>query len=420
MQTSFKNLTGKALEEAVIDEISLRIKSDARVEMRHFDITRISKNMLQNFTNALASIDFQSNSIEDVENESFSKCTKLEKIDLMENRLEKITRDIFSGNFDELHEINLSFNAIESIETGSFDKLSNLKSIDLSSNCIQHLSSDLFKNCESLKHVHLDRNEIAKIELNLFSAKTHLKLLNLSHNRLNFIPEFHMKSIKQYVLSHNTIEVLDLSYEPRGRKKLASIEQLNVAFNNISMCAKLHEMRDDIIHLDVSHNVITTSVFNDFPSLANLEVLNIAHNNITALTLDELDEKFPSIRAINISLNSGFDCDSYKFIRSYFSHISLTVDANFTHHCTIHNIDYYDYHEMIRHHHQNALDSPSVDEILWQLKLNRSLLIILLSVTVIIVIILAKFSLYQRFLNKCKAIKATKSKENLLVENIEL
>lgn len=415
MRKSFKNLTGSALEEAVIDEISQRSKSDARVQVRHLEITRITANMLRNFTELL-SVDFQSNDIEDIESESFSYCTKLEKIDLMENRLAKITKRIFSGNFGELQEINLSFNVLIAIESGSFDKFSNLKSIDLSDNCIRHLHSDLFKKCEDLKHVRLHHNEIIKIEYNLFNSKAHLKLLDLSHNRLNFIPEFEMKAIKRYLMSHNNITRLDLNYESRERRKLASIERLTVAFNNISLCAELREMRDDIIHLDVSHNAITD--LNDFPQLLSLQVLNVAHNNISKLSMDDFDEKFPSLRALNISSNSGFDCGDFRFIRIVLSHIALSVDANFTQHC-IHNDydDYYDAADLTHHHH--SIDSTA-DEIVRQLKLNRTLLIILLSAVIIIAIIHTTFLLYQHLRSESKAIKHTKLKEKLLIENIEL
>lgn len=414
---SFKNLTGSALEKAVIDEISLRKKSNARVQMRHLEITNLTRNMLRNLTDVL-SIDFRNNHIEDIENESFFECRNLEKIDLMENRLVKITKHIFNGNFEELQEINLSFNAIIAIESGSFDKLSSLKSIDLSSNCIRHLHSDLFKKCEDLKSVRLHHNEIIKIEFNLFNSKAHLKLLDLSHNQLDFIPEFEMKSIRRYVMSHNNITRLDLNYESRERRKLATIERLTVAFNNISLCAELREMRDDITHLDVSHNAITD--LTEFPLLLNLEVLNLAHNNVSKFAMDGFDEKFPSLRALNISSNREFDCGDYRFIRSYFTHIALAVDANFTHHCSIHN-DYDDYYDLdinSRHHHHQI--ESTADEIIQQLKLNRALLIILLSAVVIIAIIHTTLLLYQHLYKKSRTIKREKLKEKLLIENIEL
>lgn len=386
--------------------------------MRHLEIMRVTRNMLRNLTDVL-SIDFRSNNIEDIENESFSECTNLEKIDLMDNRLAKITKHIFSGNFEELQEISLSFNVIIAIESGSFDKLRSLKSIDLSGNCIRHLHSDLFKECHDLKNVHLQFNDITKIEFNVFYSKAHLKHLDLSHNQLNFVPELEMKSIRRYVMSHNNITLLDLNYESQERRKLASIERLTVAFNSISLCAELREMREDITHLDLSHNAITD--LSEFPLLTNLEVLNLAHNNLSHLPKEDFDEKFPSLRALNISSNFGFDCGDYQYIRVYYTHIALSIDTNFTHHCN-HN-DYDDYYDLDinSRHHSIHLAESTTNEIVQQLKLNRVLLIILLSVVVIIALIHTTFLLYQHLDRKSKTIKREKMNEKTsLVENIEL
>lgn len=411
---SFKNLSGNALEEAVIDEILQRSKSNAehhrRVHMRHLEITRITRNMLRNFTDIL-SIDLQSNLIDDIESGSFDANTKLEKIDLMGNRLVKITKHIFSGNFRELEAINLSFNAIVGIESGAFEKVVNLKSIDLSGNCIRHLHSDLFKHCMQLREVNLHNNDIIKVAFNLFSVKAHLKVLDLSLNHLHFIPEFEARSIEHFDVSFNNITHFDLNYESEGRRrKLARIETLTVAFNRISLCLELREVRDDIVHLDVSNNEIFE--LSHFPQLPNLEVLNLAQNNISKLTpyADDFSYKFPSLRVLNITLN---DCADYRFMRSNFPHISLSVDANFTHHCSniLHDDSFDD--EMQQH----SIDLKIANEIFRQLKLNHLLLIILLSAIIIIAVIHTTFVLCKHFRSIHVAmIKRGKS----LIENIEL
>lgn len=413
---SFKNLSGNALEEAVIDEILQRNKSNVEqqsrllhVHLRHLAITRITKNILRNFTDIL-SIDLRSNLIDDIESGSFVANTKLEKIDLMGNRLVRITKHIFSGNFRELQEINLSFNAIVGIETGAFEKLVNLKSIDLSGNCIRHLHSDLFKRCEELREVNLHNNDIIKLPFNLFSVKAHLKVLDLSHNHFHSIPDFETNSIGHYDLSFNNITHFDLNYENDGRRrKLARIETLTVAFNRISLCLELREIRDDIVHLDLSHNEIIE--LSHFPQLPNLKMLNLAQNNISKLIpyADDFDNKFPSLRVLNITLN---DCADYRFMRSNFPHISLSLDANFTRHCSnIHHDDNPD--EM----QKRSIDLNIANEIFRQLKLNNLLLIILLSAIIIIAVIHTTFVLYKHFRTVHVAmIKRGKS----LIENIEL
>jgi hypothetical protein len=346
---------------------------------------------------------------------SFAKSSKLEKIDLMENRMASIKKRTFSGDYRKLSEINLSFNAIIGIESGSFDGFVNLRSIDLSSNCIRHLHSDLFRKCEELRQVHLHNNDIVKIEFNLFYAKAHLKLLDLAQNHLNFIPAFEMRSIKHLDMSHNNLTSFDLNYPSGERGRVARVERLTVAFNRIHHCVELRSMRDDIMQLDASNNEITK--LSHFAQLPSLEILNIAHNNISKLKPNEFDEKFPCLRTLNLTSNAFIRCADYQFLRSNSPHIALTIDANFTHRC-FDNSNFDDNNESdINHHRYSLIESSVVDEIFRQLKLNRLLLITLLSVIIICVIILTTFLLRQRV---WEALKQTKIKEKLLIENIEL
>jgi len=408
---SFKNLSGNALEEAVIDEIAQQSKINSQIHLRHLGISSITKNMLRNIS-GIHIIDFQSNEITEIENGSFAMNGKLGKIDLMENHLTKITKHIFSGNFHELQEINLSFNAISAIESGSFDRLANLVSIDISSNCITHLHSDLFKKCSELSLVFLNSNRIIKIGSHLFALKTALSILDLSFNSLETVPKFKIKSIKHLDMSHNNLTKLDLNHESsHERKKLANVEELSVAYNAITKCVKMSEMRNDIIRLDLSHNQIND--MNDFPILLNMEVLQLSHNNISSLSVYKFWERFPSLKALNISENK-IDCEEYHVLHNSYSRLAIFVDTHFAYQCmnlsssssgSINN-------EM---EVMNTLRLNS-DEILRQLKLNRTFLIVLTSIFAVLIIIPITFLLYHyRRYDTVKYIKG----ENL-IEQIEL
>lgn len=170
---NFKNMTGLILESAVVSEIAQRIQTSQRIQLRNMKIPKITKNMMKNFS-GIFSIDLRANEIAEIEDESFAENTKLEKIDLMLNRLTKITKKLFSGNFDDLQEINLSHNLLTAIEMGSFDKLLHLESIDLSCNCLRHVHADVFKKNPELQQVYLQSNDIEKISTDLFNSKTDL------------------------------------------------------------------------------------------------------------------------------------------------------------------------------------------------------------------------------------------------------
>lgn len=404
---SFKNLTGVALESAVIDEISQQIKSNQRIQLRSFEIAKITRNMLKNFS-GIYSIDLRSNEIAEIEDETFSENLKLEKIDLMENRMTKITRKLLAGDFSDLQEINLSYNLITSIESGAFDKLSQVESIDLSYNCLKHLHSDLFKKSPELREVYLHDNVIAKVENDLFSSKTDLKILDISRNQLDFVPELEMKKIHRFDLSSNKINLLDLNYE---KKKSASIVELVLAFNQISECSELEERRTDILHLDLTGNFIDN--MDDFPSFLNLEVLILASNNISDLSLHNFEDRFPSLKIFNIRDNP-IECDDYLYVRNTLQSIVFTADASTIHRChhnssSTRNVDYLDFDDAI------VMELRSGNrEMLKQLILNRSLLIIVLSVFVVCAGIAAALFLMQfRF-------STMKRKKESLIDQMEL
>lgn len=367
--------------------------------------------MLQKFP-GLYSIDLRNNEIAEVEDEAFSDNSKLEKIDLMENRLTKITKKVLAGDFEDLQEINLSYNMLASIEIGSLDKLPQLESIDLSCNCLKHLHSDVFKKNPEIRQVYLSDNEINKVESDLFNSKTDLKLLDLARNNLDFIPNLEMKHIKHLDLSTNKITLLDLNYESHEKKKSASIAELILAFNQISECSELEERRTDILHLDLSNNSIQN--LDDFPSFLNLEVLILASNNLTDLSLHNFEERFPSLKVLNFRENP-IDCFDYRYVRNNLQSLVVSADSSIIHRC---------HSNSSSAANDNELDDYEVviiNEIrkethktLTQLKQNHLLIAILLSaffiyITVSVVFMLIKYR-----------IKLTKRAKKSLIDQMEL
>lgn len=401
---SFKNMTGIILESAVISEISQQMKTDQRIHLRSLRISKVTKNMMKNFS-AMLSIDLRGNEIAEIDNETFSDNTKLEKVDLMLNRLTKITKRVFYGDFNELQEINLSHNLLDTIEPGSFDKVPNLEMIDLSCNCLKHVHSDVFKKNSDLRQVYLQSNDLVKIGYDLFNSKTDLLVLDLSRNKLDFVPELALKQVKHFDLSFNSINLLDLNYS-HEKKRSASIVELVVTHNGISECAELEERRTDILHLDLTSNLIAD--LDDFPSFLNLEVLVLANNSITDLSLHNFEDRFPSLKVLNIRSNP-LSCGDYKYVRNNLQSIVLTADSSIVHRChpnstatKLEDYDYEDENDVII----KELRARNRD-IIRHLKQNRLLLSILLSMFVIFVVVYLILVLGPRVVKKT-------GKENLL------
>lgn len=365
--------------------------------------------MLKKFP-GIYSIDLRSNEIADVEDEAFCENSKLEKIDLMENRLTKITKKLLAGDFEDLQEINFSFNMVTTIESGSFDNFPQLESIDLSCNCLKHLHSDIFKRNPELRQFYLHDNEINKIESDLFNSKTDLKLLDLSRNKLDFIPNFEMKNIKHLDLSSNNITLLDLNYDSHEKKKSASIVELILSFNQISECAELEERRTDILHLDLTHNVITN--LNDFPSFLNLEVLILVDNKLTDLSLHNFEERFPSLKVLNFRENP-IECFDYRYVRNNLQSLVVPADSAIIHRCHNNNSatndnEIEDYEDAII----QEIRKQTLGTIM-HIKVNHMLIVILLSAFLVCAMVLAVLLIQSR-------IKLMKRGKESLIDQMEL
>lgn len=402
----FGNLTGTVLEKALADKILILSEHSLKVQLRNVGITELKGSIFETFSD-LKVLDFQDNVITEIEDGIFSRNTALEKIDLMANYLRKV-KFFQPGDFPALEEINLSRNLIEFIEPGSFDKMPQLETIELSQNCLRLLTPDLFKKNPSLRTFFAGSNELENIAYNIFNSKTELKILNISANNLSFVPELELTKVQHFVLSHNKITLLDLNYDTREKKKSADVVELVLTFNQISDCVELEERRTDIMHLDLSHNVLTD--LHDFPSFLNLEVLILAFNNIGDLSLHDFEEKFPSLKVLNLRENP-VECSDYRYIKNNLQSIILNVDSANVHRCqankTLTNDDEYsDYEDLM------AKEFRTIGRnLMKQLVYNYSLLLALLVILVVCLIILT--------INQVLAWKSTLNTKESLIDQME-
>lgn len=387
---SFKTLTGQSLDDALIKEISGRNKSSAVITMTRMEISAINKNVFKSFTHT-HTIDLSFNQITEIEDKSFELNSNLENLKLQGNKLLKINKNLFFGDFNELTELNLSFNGISSIEESAFNNLVGLIVIDISQNCLKQLPSDLFKKNIQLTNVDLSYNEIKNIEHDLFSLKVELEFIDLAHNQLDYVPNFAVKSIQSLVLSNNEIKILDLNFDSSQKKKSAQIEQILLDANQMNTIIELSEKRLDIRHLDLSNNSLTD--FSTMPDLINLRYLSLHDNNLIYLDLHNFKGKFPFLNHLDVMQNN-INCEDYHYLYESFDALVFLADSSTRVRC--HNASYSDDYESqiikeIRHNTQSVIE---------QLSKNQNHLIILLSGMIIIVIVFCIILIKQQYDSK--------------------
>ncbi|XP_060591636.1 uncharacterized protein LOC132746478 [Ruditapes philippinarum] len=118
----------------------------------------------------------------------------LKHLDISENFCDEVSPSFFKS-FKTLEHLNVSSNILgESLDPAKcnysnkiFSELTRLTKLDLSNNKIERLPRDVFENLNNLKYLNLSSNML--VEWNVtFSSNTSLKRLDLSGNKLTTLP----------------------------------------------------------------------------------------------------------------------------------------------------------------------------------------------------------------------------------------
>lgn len=114
--------------------------------------------------------------------ENFSGLEKIKDANFWSNSLENIEENTFHS-MKSLEGIYLSQNSIEIVHSGTFRNLKSLKIIELQNNKIKYLPIGLFQENANLEKIVLFNNAINSIPFGLFSHLTNLKALDLINNK---------------------------------------------------------------------------------------------------------------------------------------------------------------------------------------------------------------------------------------------
>jgi len=148
--------------------------------------------------------------IETIGENSFKKCTKIEKISLNDNNIKEVNALAFNENLEldslilesnqlttllealftnnlKLKFLNVGKNIISDMPNRIFESLKNLTYLDLSTNDIVNPKAEWFKELENLEKLFLNDNKIIELPANVFSSLQLLVYLTLGSNKINVI-----------------------------------------------------------------------------------------------------------------------------------------------------------------------------------------------------------------------------------------
>ena len=186
------------------------------------------------------------------------------------------------GHFSELKQLtdlSLDYCKIRHMPTRAFSGLSNLRSLKINSHnsewssILMDMDKDVFADLNSLVDLDLTSNSIWSLPLQTFCSMPRLKSLNMSQN--------HLLDITDLGLGLHTSD----EAQPDQDCAKKTLEELDLSRNFISSLRQgdLHQTAASLKKLHLGNNRLTYLSDDAFAGMTNLQVLNMADNQLAAL-----------------------------------------------------------------------------------------------------------------------------------------
>ncbi|KAJ7997404.1 hypothetical protein DPEC_G00228630 [Dallia pectoralis] len=148
---------------------------------------KIQRLLRGHFSPTTATLWLYSNNISYIQASTFHGFTRLEELDLGDNRhLRALAPDTFQG-LTRLHALHLYHCGLLSLPPGVFEGLSSLQYLYLQDNQLEFLEEDLFVDLLNLSHLFLHGNKLWSLHQNTFRGLGVLDRLLLHQNSLRWV-----------------------------------------------------------------------------------------------------------------------------------------------------------------------------------------------------------------------------------------
>ncbi|KAJ3505604.1 hypothetical protein NLJ89_g7329 [Agrocybe chaxingu] len=251
------------------------------LELLHSRIGSLAGLRLSRFAGHLKKLCLRQNFISHLDPEVFHQLTKLEELDLYDNKIKGVGEaldNLYLTHMDDISVLDLSFNLLRSVPD-RLEFLTSLDTIYFVQNKISKISG--FTSCCTLRSLELGGNRLRRIE-NLDDL-VNLEELWLGKNKIAKLEGLeNLKKLKMLSLQSNRITKLE------GLQELRDLDQLYLSHNGIKRLEGL-ENNVQLTTLDVGSNFIPA--IENLSHLTKLEELWMNGNQIPALNALESELK---------------------------------------------------------------------------------------------------------------------------------
>ncbi|KAL7018787.1 hypothetical protein ACKWTF_010908 [Chironomus riparius] len=255
----------------------------------------------------------------------FSDSNILIKLNASRNAIHSLPKGL-SNKFRYMQNMDISNNFIELIETGAFSYNKNLTYLNLSNNLIEVIDREFLIAVRSVKILHLSYNRISEIQGDLTDIQFDIDEIYLNDNQLKTIDPLMIKSLLVLDISRNRLEghfnfleakFIELNVRANFIETLnvsTILEKLDASDSNNRMFkinfgtgSWLKELK--LSNLDI---VDYDHLLNQIKHLANLESLDLSHNNLESFDFEEVAK---SLEVLNLERTNLRKIDNLNYVK---------------------------------------------------------------------------------------------------------
>lgn len=313
------------------------------------------------------------------DNTIFSNKSGVERMDLINCRIENFTREFFKNikiidelwiersirsksipndlfqDLQQLEVVTLINNEFESLLDGTLDANTELSSFNLSSKSLKALGENVFKKAIFLRELSITNSWVTVLPDNFIKSCTKITDLTLSHNRIEKIPQnffANQKSIERLLLNNNRIvdisdgtfstlkrcEVLDLSWNRLvniSDQIFDGMSSLNTILLNDNRISSLGDTvflffrrsETGIKVISLANNPLGSKNkknLKQFESVVNLAKLNLRHTSLDTIEVSY----FVDVADVDLSDNRIDFVKFYSEYKNLSAHTKFNLEGN--------------------------------------------------------------------------------------------